>query len=55
MTVSEFIEWLKKQPQENEVVVRDADTEWLLPALKSPALPCDEITKDGTTIIYTSY
>ncbi len=41
MTVAEWIDWLKAKPQEAEVLLRDPDTEWLLPLRTEPGFDTD--------------
>lgn len=47
MKVKDWIEWLSKQPPENEVMLRDPHTEWYLPLRTTPffndwdAMPAD--------------
>ena len=54
MTVAQMIEWLKNQPQENEVVIRDADTGWFLPAETSPVYDFEkDYEPKNSTVIYT--
>ena len=55
MKVREWIEWLKRQPQENEVVLRDPDTEWYLPLLAAPTFPYDDDTREGRTTVFAEY
>lgn len=56
MTVKELIEWLQQQPADAEVVLRDPDTEWLLPLKVGdvPGVPMSD-SKPGEVVVHAEY
>lgn len=54
MKVREWIEWLSNQPAENEVVLRDPDTDWYLVLKTAPIFPSDD-APPATTAVFADY
>ena len=54
MKVRDWIDWLKTQPQEAEVVLRDPDTEWYLTLKTVPAFRSDDAPA-GTVPVFADY
>jgi hypothetical protein len=55
MIVKDWIEWLQKQPPDNELILKDPDTEWLLPLRVQEDYPVGDIPPPKTTIVFASY
>lgn len=54
MTVRQWIAWLKEQPPESLLVLRDPDTEWYLPLLTKPVFPSNDAPANST-VVFAEY
>jgi hypothetical protein len=48
--VKDWIEWLSKQPPDNEVVLCDPDTEWWLVLKAEPTYPAGDVPANSTSV-----
>lgn len=55
MKVFEWIDWLSKQPPENEVLLCDPDTQWLLPLRTGSTFDTVEQPPENSVIVYAEY